>query len=155
MSPNARTFFFLAFMGFASYSEQGWCELGSIQDDPGFENLTAVDNGTLEKMRGGYESPQGVHFDIGIGKAMYIGGILQVQSSTEANNLHFNGAAISAVNVQNLSSELKTTIQNNMDNRIIQNFNVIDVNVRNFGGFMETMKNLQDLGSVQAVQVLK
>ena len=151
----SRTLFTFASIALVSYPVTGRCGLGERPDAPSFEVLEAVDNGTLEEMRGGYDSPEGLHFDIGVGKAIYIGGILQLQNSMEANNISFNGAALSAGNLQNLSSEVQSIIQNNLDNRIIQNFTVMDVNVRNFGGFMEAMKNLQDIGSIQAVQVLR
>jgi hypothetical protein len=126
-----------------------------LQHPQDFDNLRAVDDTLLDKMRGGFVSTEGIKFDVGVGKAIYVDGILQTQNSFALNNIHFNGQAISAGNLQNISSDVKTIIQNNIDNKTIQNFTVLDVNVKNFGGFMESMRNIQDITSGQNIRVLR
>ena len=130
-------------------------DLPLSQNSQGFDNLRAVDDISLDKMRGGFVSTEGIKFDVGVGKAIYVDGMLQTQNSFALNNIHFNGQTISAGNLQNITSDVKTIIQNNIDNKTIQNFTVLDVNVKNFGGFMESMRNIQDITDGQNIRVLR
>jgi hypothetical protein len=120
-----------------------------------FDGLQAVDNKVLDKMRGGFVSPEGVKFDLGVGKAIYVDGQLQLQNSFATNNVHFNEQAISTSNLDSVTSDVKTIIQNNIDNKTIQSFTVLDVNVKNFGGFIESMRTIQDIRAGQNIQALR
>ncbi len=130
-------------------------DISSAEDAQTFEDLEAVDNQVLDKMRGGFVSPEGIKVDVGVGKAIFVDGMLQLQDSFTANNIHFNGKSVSAVELQNIDSNVQTIIQNNIDNKTIQSFTVVDVNVKNVGGFLEAMRGLQDIRASQNVQVLR
>lgn len=123
----------------------------NVVEPENFEKLQAVENTVLETMRGGFITPDGVKFDIGVQKANFIDGILQVQNSFRADDIAWTGkgANVSQSDLQNMASAFNTVIQNNLDQKTIQNLTVIDVNVKNIGnlqnGFVESMRNLQDL----------
>lgn len=118
-----------------------------------FNGMAAVDNVTLETMRGGFVAGNGVRFDIGIEKASYVDGVLQVQNSFKAEDLALLntglGISVNSANLENVSSVFNTLIQNNLDQKTIQNFTVIDVTVRNFSQLqnstVESIRGMQDL----------
>jgi hypothetical protein len=138
--------------------ELGKAEMPSqLPSMPNFEVLEAVDNQILDDMRGGFMTATGVRLDIGVEKASYVDGVLQVQNAFRMDDVAVlgkgHGGGVSANDLQNISSALNTVIQNNLDQKTIQNFTVIDVNVRNFAnfhnGFVDSIRGLQDLQVVR------
>lgn len=131
-------------------------ELATGNNQPSFEFLQAVDNETLDGMRGGFVTG-GAKLDIGIEKASYVDGVLQVQNSFRAEDLAlFNtgsGVSLKPSDMENISSSLNTLIQNNLDQKRIENFTVIDVNVRNFSSIQNS--TIESIRSLQDVQVLR
>ncbi|MEQ1529658.1 MAG: hypothetical protein ABL925_10100 [Methylococcales bacterium] len=150
-----RNVFLFGFMVFASRPLFAQMDLATAGETQVFETMQAVDNEVLDDMRGGFVSVDGIKFDIGVGKAIYIDGTLQLQNSFEASNIHFNGNAVSSSDLQNITSEVKTIIQNSLDNKTIQNYTVLDVNIKNLGGFVESIRGIQNINAVRDIQVLK
>ena len=132
-------------------------EMADAQASANFDTLEAVDNDTLDTMRGGFVTGNGVRVDIGVEKASYVDGVLQVQNSFKVADVALLertfGATISSGDLQNVSSSFDTLIQNNLDQKTIQNLTVIDVNVKNFSnlqnGFVESIRGLQDVQIVR------
>jgi hypothetical protein len=135
----------------------GQAGMAETQDLANFEVLEAVDNTILDSMRGGFVTGNGVRLDIGVEKASYVDGVLQVQNAFRVEDIALLqqgfGGNVSASDLQNVSSAFNTLIQNNLDQKTIQNYTVIDVNVRNFGnlqnGFVESIRGLQDVQIVR------
>ncbi len=124
-------------------------------DSSEFEGIQALDNNELDKMRGGFVSPEGIKFDVGVGRAVYIDGALQLANSFAANNIHFNGNGISTSDLQNINSSVQTILQNNLDNKTIQSFTVVDIGIRNLSGFLQAMRSTQEIRAIQDIQVLR
>lgn len=135
----------------------GQVEMTDARNSANFEALEAVDNAILDSVRGGFVTANGVRFDIGIEKASFIDGILQVQNTFRVEDIALFGkglgSTVSSGDLQNVFSAFNTLIQNNLDQKTIQNLTVIDVNVRNFGNlqnsFVESISGLQDLQVVR------
>jgi hypothetical protein len=132
-------------------------EMVDAKGSANFDSLEAVDNDTLDTMRGGFVMGNGVTVDIGVQKASYVDGVLQVQNSFRVADVALLertlGSTVSSGDLQNVSSSFGTLIQNNLDQKTIQNLTVIDVNVRNFSnlqtGFVESIRGLQDVQIVR------
>jgi hypothetical protein len=141
----------------ASTTGMGQVEMTGNSESANFEALEAVDNAILDDMRGGFVTGDGVRLDVGVQKASYVDGMLQVQNSFRAEDVALLengfGGNITAGDLQNVTSAFSTLIQNNLDQKTIQNFTVIDVNVRNFGnlqtGFVEAIRGLQDVHTIR------
>lgn len=122
------------------------------QDAESFEQLEALDKAVLATMRGGFLTNDGVMMNIGVDKASFINGVLQAQSSFRVEDLSLIqksfGGTVSSGDIHNASG-FNTLVQNNLDQKTIQNFTIIDVNVKNIGnlqnGFIESMRNVQNL----------
>jgi hypothetical protein len=135
----------------------GHAELTDARESANFETLEAVDNDVLDNMRGGFVTGNGVRLDVGVEKASYVDGVLQVQNAFRLDDIALLekgfGGNVSISDLQNVSSAFNTVIQNNLDQKTIQNLTVIDVNVRNIGniqnGFVESIRGLQDLQIVR------
>ncbi len=134
-----------------------------------FEEKYAVDDSLLDKMRGGFITPDGIKIDIGVGRATFIDGVLQQQNNLDlGQSVSVNGHTLSVADLQkipmsdlsHLVGGLKTIIQNNLDNKHIANFTVLDVAVKNlpanfFNHSIESMRNFDDIRSAQEMQSLK
>ncbi|MEQ1558322.1 MAG: hypothetical protein ABL933_05205 [Methyloglobulus sp.] len=134
-----------------------------------FEEKYAVDDSLLDKMRGGFITPDGIKIDIGVGRATFIDGVLQSQNNLDlGQNISVNGHTLSVADLQKIPMSdlsqlvggLKTIIQNNLDNKHIANFTVLDVAVKNlptnfFNHSIESMRNVDDIRSAQEMQLLK
>ena len=127
----------------------------SFQDSFDFDGLQALDNKVLDKMRGGYQSPEGIKVDFGVGKAIVIDGVVQPQYTYNVDTINVGGNTINVGNLQDITAAVKTVIQNNLDNKTIQNFTVLDINVKNLGGFMQAMQSLDNIKASQNIQALR
>ena len=142
-----------ALLAGTSASAIGQIDTTVAQDSTNFEVLEAVDNEVLDTMRGGFVTADGVRFDIGVEKTSFIDGVLQVQNTFRAEDVSLIqkefGGTVSSGDLQNVASAFNTVIQNNLDQKTIQNFTIIDVNVKNIGNlqnnFVESMRSVQDL----------
>jgi hypothetical protein len=159
--PNMNTFLFknmviLAFLVIVSAPGIGFAEVTG-KELATFEVMEAVDNDVLDSMRGGFMAANGVRLDIGVEKASYVDGVLQVQNAFRLEDIDIQGkgfgASVSPNELQNISSALNTVIQNNLDQKTVQNLTVIDVNVNNFtnlrNGFVDSIRGLQDIQVVR------
>jgi hypothetical protein len=147
----------IVFLVVVSAPGVGHSELTQAPDSANFETLEAVNNDVLDEMRGGFVTGNGVRLDVGVEKASYVDGVLQVQNAFRVEDVALLekgfGGNVSISDLQNVSSAFNTVIQNNLDQKTIQNLTVIDVNVRDIGnlqnGFVESIRGLQDLQIVR------
>jgi hypothetical protein len=135
-------------------------DLSTPQKSVDFELETAVDNEVLGGMRGGFVIDDGVKVDIGINKAFYIDGVLQVEKSLQANDVSLLNKGLGALvsgDHQIGNSLLNSVIQNNLDGKTIRNELVYEVNVRNLNvehlqnGLLESARG-QGLRDIQVLR---
>ncbi len=138
---------------FYSFSEQS--DALTKPDSSEFEGTQALDNIELDKMRGGFVSPEGIKFDLGISTSVYVDKVHQIENSFTANNIHYTGNSISASNLQNINSYVQTIIQNNLDNKTIQISTNIDLIIKNFSSSLPALRSNQEIRAIQNIQVLR
>jgi hypothetical protein len=135
----------IVFLVVVSAPGVGHSELTQAPDSANFETLEAVNNDVLDEMRGGFVTGNGVRLDVGVEKASYVDGVLQVQNAFRVEDVALLekgfGGNVSISDLQNVSSAFNTVIQNNLDQKTIQNLTVID--------FVESIRGLQDLQIVR------
>ncbi|CAG7855879.1 hypothetical protein MCAMS1_00173 [biofilm metagenome] len=129
-------------------------------DEMEFEAVKLVDDSVLDEMRGGFTTLDGVTVNIGVGKAIFIDGVLQQQYSFNVDKVNLNGTMVPVNGMPNIGESVTTILQNNLDNKQIQNFTVIDVAVRNLPPnfnqqALESTRDVQDMRAIQDMQILK
>jgi hypothetical protein len=141
---------------------------GVTTDFQEFDATQVVDDSLLDKMCGGFTTPDGITINIGVGKAMIIDGVLQPQNTLNLDSVNLNGHTLSMSDLQkipandfkDIGAALATIIQNISNNRHIENFTVVDIAVKNLPAnfqqhSLESMKNFQDASASQDAQLLK
>ena len=110
---------------------------------PVFTPLAAVDDETLDGLRGGFEAPGGLRMSFGIERAVYINGVLESTTQLKVDDLGKAVATLPAGTtlkvIQNgpgnriettlPASLLGTVIQNSLDNQTLRVVNKIDIKV--------------------------
>lgn len=101
--------------------------------------LQAVNDWTLNSMRGGYTSSAGLEIAFGIESAVFIDGILQsittfnsispVVNLPDSQVIGQNTGLISTMNAEAVNSRLFTTVQNSQDQKIINTITQINATV--------------------------
>lgn len=126
-----------------------------------------LDDTTLDTMRGGFITSNGMHIDFQlVTRSMVDNAILQetMIDSRALNNIDLNSLrTIVQVGDQNLSSlsaadvlqnpQVLSVIQNTLNDKVIQNLSVLDVNVTNVRNFnIQALVPIIDNQAVSALQ---
>lgn len=124
----------------------------------------ALDDGSLNSMRGGFVTADGIEIHIGIERLSYINDVLQtrfsldlsslgnrVRSSTGATShaggvLFHGGPRVDTAQLNALmNSGLVNVIQNTLDGQRLGNVTAIDIDIRNIGRYsrLDTLQSLE------------
>lgn len=131
-----------------------------------FNRSIPVPNSELAKMRGGFITLGGLTLEFGLQTRTVIDGVTEADIFISTNNLQNidtnalqrviqvganNNAA--ALNELMSNPSLLTVIQNSDDNKLIQNFNVLSLDVQNLQAFQnQQMTSAIELGNIQSIQ---
>lgn len=136
-------------------------EMAAFNPRHDFETLPAVENTVLDKIRGGFIPPDGVKVDVGVSKVIWVDDALQPQRNINVENINLNGHKVSVNDMHDINAALKTIVQNNLDHKIIQNYTILDVVIKNLpvhsiqSSILESTRNIQDLKAIQDMQILR
>ena len=95
----------------------------------------------LDTMRGGFTSSNGLEVFFGIEQAVFIDGIVQVATNFNTSSIatmvpqKVNELSTLTTNVETISSQLNTLVQNSQDQRVIDSITLINATVSNLGVF--------------------
>ncbi|WAK02673.1 hypothetical protein [Methylobacter sp. YRD-M1] len=108
--------------------------------DSSLANWGAVSDAELAELRGGFTLPNGMIIDFSLEKTIYLNG---EQSFSSVFQLP-NNVTFSQNDLQNLSqilaaSGLRSVIQNNLDNQIINSITEINITLRNLPSNISTL----------------
>jgi hypothetical protein len=112
----------------------------TAEADSTLANWEAASDAELAELRGGFTLPNGMIIDFSLEKTIYLNG---EKSFSSVFQLPGN-AALSQNGLQNLSqilanSGLRSVIQNNLDNQIINSITEINITLRNLPSNISTL----------------
>ena len=162
---SLRTTFLLSLLATCSMSNAAWAA-SPFESKEGFNRSAEVDDSELAGMRGGFVSAGGLVIDFALSTRTVIDGVTQTDLIISSNNID----DLTAQNVKQIvqigdnnnaetlqtlanNAAVLTLIQNSVDNKVIQNFNVLDVAVSNVSEFQaNSITALVDLSNVGALK---
>lgn len=134
--------------------------------DESFRQFAALGDNTLDTIRGGLMLSNGMSIDFALTTRTLVDGVIMRETTVQSTNpqvinpadLHTiiqlgeNNAAFANQAIPNIPG-LLTVIQNTLDNKTIQNFNILDVNATNVSHFK--MQSLPPQLNYQTVMGLR
>lgn len=108
--------------------------------DSSLTNWEVASDAELAELRGGFTLPNGMIIDFSLEKTIYLNGAKSFSSVFQLPN----NIALSQNGLQNLSqiladSGLRSVIQNNLDNQIINSITEINITLRNLPSNISTL----------------
>ena len=131
-----------------------------------FANSAEVSDDELATMRGGFISMNGLTIDFALSTRTIIDGVTQSDILISSNNIDDltteslkqivqvgEGNNVEALNQLSQNPTILVLVQNTVDNKVIQNLNVLDIAVANVQEFeYNSLTSMVDLGLVSAIK---
>lgn len=136
-----------------------------LEMDPLFQSSMPVNGEILSESRGGFLGPGNIRIDIGFEKILMIDGVLQAQTRLTLNELLSghpnavdilqNGRTLELPGLRAMTGwngTLHTVIQNELDHRMIQSIQVLDIELSGTGSLQTgPLRRLMDLQTIQTL----